>query len=187
MSANTGKVVFAGDVHVGKTALISRYLWNTLNTEPTIAVNTFPIDVELDGNRKVHMNVWDTAGGDDFRVIVPMYTREAVVAVLVFDVSCRATFANLEEWMKLVENECKVLIVANKSDLEADVRDTEIDEWCRKQKLEWYETSAKTGDGVDALFYAIAEEVGKRSQIVTHRPNVVLQPEMEVKESKACC
>ena len=188
MSANTGKVVFVGDVDVGKTALISRYLSNTCSTEPTIAVNTFPIDVELEGNRRVHMNVWDTAGGDDFRVIVPMYTREAAVAVLVFDVAARATFENLDQWMKLFENnECKVLLVANKSDLEAAVRDAEIDEWCGKWKLEWYETSAKTGDGVEALFYAIAEEVDKRTRVVTHRPTVVLRPELEVQERKGCC
>jgi len=112
------------------------------------------------------MEIWDTAGSERFRAIVPIYYRDADAAILVFDVGNRETLKGVEYWLKLLEEKnevCLVYLVANKIDVEErEVTKEEGQTFARERNLPYHEVSCKTGEGVDALFLALAGDLGNR-------------------------
>ena len=193
-AAARGKVVLVGDTNVGKTAIVLRYsLGDYRNTESTIGANSVVCGVKLSGEKQVNLNVWDTAGHDDFRCLLPMYTRDAEVAIVVFDVSSKESFLHLEDWLSRFEDstQCRMFLVGNKIDLTPEVKDTEIETFCKTRNLDYFVTSAKTGEGIDVLFYAIAEVVDKNSTQAYVPQQVTLRQETETtndeRGSKQCC
>jgi small GTP-binding protein len=161
-----GKVVFVGDAGVGKTAIFRRFKHGKLpQTTPTIGAISLACSVPLCSGETIALNVWDTAGQDDFRSLVPMFIRGAEVAVVVFDVSRRCTFSSISDWISLFDQEncgCHIFIVGNKTDLESKVEASDVEDFCERHgHLPHFLTSAVTGDGIDLLFRGIAERVVK--------------------------
>jgi small GTP-binding protein len=158
-----GKVVFVGDATVGKTAIIRKFKHGDFSqAAPTIGANSLRCSVEIRVDKTVTLNVWDTAGQDDFKCLLPMFLRGAEVAVICFDVSSRITFDHLTEWTSFFNGEiqsCRLLIACNKIDLDPAVEPSEVEDFCQTLGVYHYRTSAKTGDGVDVLFRAIADVV----------------------------
>jgi small GTP-binding protein len=162
-----GKVVIVGDAGVGKTALLFRFKRGSYeDTTPTIGANSIQCQVSLSPDRVVTLNVWDTAGQDDFKSLLPMFVRGAEVAVVVYDVSRHFTFEHVEQWISFFRSDtaiCAVVLASNKSDLEHDVDPGEIEEICAHHGLQHFETSAVTGEGVELLFREIAERVNENA------------------------
>jgi small GTP-binding protein len=160
-----GKVVIVGDAGVGKTALLFRFKRGVhADTTPTIGANSIQCQVSLSPDRVVTLNVWDTAGQDDFKTLLPMFVRGAEVAVVVYDVSRHLTFEHVEQWISFFRSdtaECAVVLASNKSDLATDVDPSEIEELCAHHGLQHFETSAVTGEGVELLFREVAERVNE--------------------------
>ena len=189
-----GKVVFVGDAGVGKTAIIRSYQRGDEDEGkgPTVAANTISCDVKLSADKTVHLNVWDTAGQENFKCLVPMYARSAEVAVVVFDLNQKETFTHIAEWMEFFQGQTtKILIACNKKDLKQNVSNDEIEAFCREQKVQHYFTSAETRDGIDYLFYAIAQIVAQNANDIPKvttvnftEPNVVDNPG---EKKKGCC
>lgn len=117
------KVVFLGDICVGKTSLLTRFMYDTFDTnyQATVGIDFLSKTVYLD-NRAVRLQLWDTAGQERFRSLIPNYIRDSAVAVVIFDVCNRKTFENLDRWVKNVQQErageVVVLIIGNKIDNE---------------------------------------------------------------------
>ena len=101
----------------------------------------------------------DTAGQERFRSLIPSYIRDATVAVLVYDIGSRQSFASCAHWLTDVHKDrgtdILVLLAGNKSDLAHDgkraVPAAEGRNWARENGLLWCEVSAKTGEGVKAM------------------------------------
>ena len=113
-------------------------------------------------DRTVRLQLWDTAGQERFRSLIPSYIRDSSVAVVVYDVSSRSSFANTSKWIEEVRAErgsdVVIALVGNKTDL-VDRREVSVEEGDRKAKEEnvlFVETSAKAGFNVKALFRKIA-------------------------------
>lgn len=158
---NNGKIVFLGDIRVGKTAIINSYQRLKLDTTPTIGANSIPCIVELNGT-KITLNVWDTAGQEEFKCVLPMYAHGAIVAVLVFDLSNDSSFVNLNEWIGFISDNTgieNIVIVGNKSDLISSEDHTMAEEFCSERGYPLFITSAKTRSNIDILFNYLAKIV----------------------------
>ena len=114
------------------------------------------------------LSLWDTAGQETYKSITRSYFRGASGALLVFDISRKNTFLSATSWLhdlrQIAEESIVVVLVGNKSDLAEDnrrqVSKEEAEEWCRANGvMEYVETSAKSGDGVERAFLEVAERI----------------------------
>jgi small GTP-binding protein len=119
------------------------------------------------GNEFIRLQIWDTAGQEKFRAISRAYFRNAVGAVLVFDVTDVSTFDALSEWLEELHSNCVpnvyILVVANKSDCETSrqVGREQIRSFCQRHQIDWMETSAKNGQNIDEAFSRLAGSVSR--------------------------
>jgi small GTP-binding protein len=148
------KVIITGDSGVGKTSVIQRYIKNTFNdnSKPTIGVelNTKLID-HCDVNSK--LQVWDTAGQERFRGVAASYYKGASGVLMVYDISKKSSFENLQHWLTEIsnngsENIIKV-ICGNKKDLydERAVLTEDGQRFARRNDCAFMETSALDNGG----------------------------------------
>jgi len=158
------KLVFLGDQSVGKTSIITRFMYDKFDTtyQPTIGIDFLSKTMYLE-DRTVRLQLWDTAGQERFRSLIPSYIRDSSVAIVVYDVANRQTFQNVSKWIDDVHRErgsgdVIIVLVGNKTDL-VDKRQVSISEGEDKGKehgVMFIETSAKENFNIKALFRKIA-------------------------------
>ncbi|BGP37824.1 GTPase Ryh1 [Rhodotorula kratochvilovae] len=158
------KLVFLGEQSVGKTSLITRFMYDTFDNtyQATIGIDFLSKTMYLE-DRTVRLQLWDTAGQERFRSLIPSYIRDSSVAVVVYDITNRASFLNTSKWVDDVRsergNDVIIVLVGNKTDLN-DKRQVTTDEAEQKSKelnVMFIETSAKAGHNVKTLFRKIAQ------------------------------
>ncbi|CAN1224792.1 Ras-related protein RABH1e [Linum perenne] len=146
------KLVFLGDQSVGKTSIITRFMYDKFDTtyQATIGIDFLSKTMYLE-DRTVRLQLWDTAGQERFRSLIPSYIRDSSVAVVVYDVANRQSFLNTSKWIEEVRTErgsdVIIVLVGNKTDL-VDKRQVSIEEGDGKAKdfgVMFIETSAKAG------------------------------------------
>jgi small GTP-binding protein len=185
------RVVTIGDASVGKTSIITQLVRGQFDSEQRSTVGAmFVPHVEMVGSRRVEMQIWDTAGQERFRSLGPIYYRNAAAAVIVFDLTCLDTFERIESWVRAFLNiageRAIVCIVGNKADLTGEIAlaDEEVLEWTNLNRLQYFKTSAKTGEGIRQLFHAVAVELVKHeTQLIP--PEQVLGDKDKAKTE--CC
>mmetsp|Transcript_55046 Transcript_55046/g.98160 ORF Transcript_55046/g.98160 Transcript_55046/m.98160 type:complete len:230 (-) Transcript_55046:186-875(-) len=168
------KVVLVGDVSVGKTHLLSRYMKDALPKAPaaTIGVEFATRTVRLPkSGANVKAQIWDTAGQERYRAITRAHYRRAAGAILVYDVTRQPTFRNCATWVQEVREgaspDAVIVLVGNKVDLvEQDPSSRQVyhdvaAEFARQHGLHFVEASALTGMNVPELFNDLLEEVYK--------------------------
>ncbi|XP_032836172.1 ras-related protein Rab-6A isoform X2 [Petromyzon marinus] len=157
------KLVFLGEQSVGKTSLITRFMYDSFDNtyQATIGIDFLSKTMYLE-DRTVRLQLWDTAGQERFRSLIPSYIRDSTVAVVVYDVTNVNSFQQTSKWIDDVRTErgsdVIIMLVGNKTDL-ADKRQVSIDEGERKAKelnVMFIETSAKAGYNVKQLFRRVA-------------------------------
>lgn len=157
------KLVFLGDQSVGKTSIITRFMYDKFDTtyQATIGIDFLSKTMYLE-DRTVRLQLWDTAGQERFRSLIPSYIRDSSVAVIVYDVTNRPSFLNIQRWVEEVRAErgadVIIVLVGNKTDL-VDKRQVSIEEGdakARELNVMFIETSAKAGFNIKALFRKIA-------------------------------
>jgi len=159
------KIVLLGDSGVGKTSIAVRYVQESFSSKlpPTIGASFLTKRIAVD-TFKIKLQLWDTAGQERFRSLAPMYYRGAVAAILVFDITNDASFGKVKDWVQElrtnVSEEIIMCIVGNKADLEQARKITSEQgaEYAASIGGAYYETSAKTNQGVDSIFL----EIGKK-------------------------
>ena len=158
------KLVFLGDQSVGKTSIITRFMYDNFDRhyQATIGIDFLSKTMYLE-DRTVRLQLWDTAGQERFRSLIPSYIRDSSVAVVVYDVSNRASFLNAAKWVEDARaergNDVVICLVGNKTDLGNDKRQVsteEGEERARKDNLLFMEVSAKAGYNVKSLFRKLA-------------------------------
>lgn len=157
------KLVFLGEQSVGKTSLITRFMYDSFDNtyQATIGIDFLSKTMYLE-DRTVRLQLWDTAGQERFRSLIPSYIRDSSVAVVVYDITHRQSFQQTSKWIDDVRTErgqdVIIMLVGNKTDL-ADKRQVSIDEGEMKAKeleVMFIETSAKAGYNVKQLFKRVA-------------------------------
>ena len=195
MSENILKVSILGPTDIGKTCLFhyiayGEYLASQIN--PTTVANFLTKNVEINCDI-VTLQLWDTAGQENFQCLVPMFARCAQVAVIVYDVTSLSSFNNIQTWYNQMKENSQVpniIICGNKSDLESEIPTDQFNEMKQTIKCPIYRTSAVTGSGIDILFTAIAEIV-EQSNIADNQvviPHVdFVNPVDQTNHQKRCC
>ncbi|PRW58406.1 Rab8 -family small GTPase [Chlorella sorokiniana] len=161
------KLLLIGDSGVGKSCLLLRFAEDSFTSSfiTTIGID-FKIKKVLIDGKWVKLQIWDTAGQERFRTITSAYYRGAMGILLVYDVTDEASFNNIRNWMKNIEqhasdNVVKVL-VGNKSDMDESKRAVP---YSRGQaladefKMQFFETSAKANTNVDETFQSVARDI----------------------------
>lgn len=124
--------------------------------------------------KHMKLSLWDTAGQETYKSVTRSYFRGASGALLVFDISRRPTFTHVQDWLSdlraIAEPDIVVILVGNKCDLantddpeapnKREVTSVEASEWAQRNGvLEYVETSAKSGEGVEKAFGRVAERI----------------------------
>jgi len=168
------KLLMIGDAAVGKSSMLIRFTDDAFDEhiQSTIGVDFKVKHLELN-NKRIKLTVWDTAGQERFRTLTSSYYRGAQGVVMVYDVTRRDSFDNLEHWLKEIklyspnngEGVVK-LLVGNKIDLpesggefERQVDRAEAEEWARNQGMLFLEASAKTKTGVQESFMEVVHKI----------------------------
>ena len=179
------KLIFLGDQSVGKSCILNRFLNDsfTEDYQATIGLDFQSKNVNIE-NQDIHLLLYDTAGQEKFRSLIPMYTRDSNIILLVYDIACKESFDHLPDWLKDLNNvnkdEVIFALVGNKKDLEnREVEFEEAKKFADDNNFIFMEVSAKTGEGFSDLFYKkIFEQI-----TIRFRPKGQ-QPTAEVKDIK---
>mmetsp|Transcript_69347 Transcript_69347/g.194443 ORF Transcript_69347/g.194443 Transcript_69347/m.194443 type:complete len:219 (+) Transcript_69347:110-766(+) len=167
------KIVLVGDVSVGKTHLLSRYMRDELPKAPaaTIGVEFATRTVRLPVG-SVKAQIWDTAGQEAYRAITRAHYRRAAGAVLVYDITRQSTFQSCAKWVQEVREgaspDAVVHLVGNKADLvDHDPSTREVyrevaEEFARSHGLLFCEASAVTAQNVQRAFEQLLTEIYSR-------------------------
>lgn len=186
------KLLILGDGKVGKTSILLRF---TEDYFPTSHIQTLGIDFKLKlqtiEGKMYKFQVWDTAGQERFRKLTTAYYKNAKGIILVFDVSRRESFEMVTFWMSEIQKHAlegvvKVL-VGNQIDKEnRDVARQEGKSKADELGVEYFETSAKTGVGIEELFryMAINTRLVEDSKVTDPRNSIKLKKESP---KKRCC
>ena len=190
------KLVFLGDQGVGKTSIITRFMYDSYdkNYQATIGIDFLSKTMYLE-DRTVRLQLWDTAGQERFRSLIPSYIRDSSVAVIVYDITNRASFLNTSKWIEDVRNErgndVIIVLVGNKTDL-SEKRQVSVEEGedkSTKEGIMFIESSAKAGFNIKALFRKLANalpgmESAQAKQPATNLIDIKVNPKLT---PRFCC
>lgn len=156
------KIIFTGDVAVGKTSIINALLNSKFSEEyeASIGVDFFSKTLKYKG-KQIKLQIWDSAGQEKFRSLIPNYIRGAALVFLVYDITNKNSFDHLPDWNKFINDieNTIIVIIGNKIDLE-NKRVISVEEgkkFAEENNFNIFEVSAKEGTGLqDMLFNSIA-------------------------------
>ena len=163
------KYIIIGDAAVGKSNLLLRFAQDDFKTEYqlTIGVEFGAKNIEIN-NKKFRLQIWDTAGQENYRSITRAYYKNSVCAILVYDISNRESFEHISNWVEDCTAQSPktvfMVLVGNKSDLNEyrQVTFEEGKEMAKKNNMIFLETSAKTGENVEKIFVDSAKEINNK-------------------------
>ncbi|XP_042328896.1 ras-related protein Rab-2B isoform X2 [Sceloporus undulatus] len=121
-------------------------------------------------DKKIKLQVWDTAGQESYRSITRSYYRGAAGALLVYDITRRETFNHLYSWLEDARQQSSahmvIMLIGNKSDLENRrvVQKEEGEAFAREHGMVFLETSAKTATNVEEAFLSTAKAIYRKVQ-----------------------
>ena len=152
--------------------------------EPTKA-DSYRKKVTLDGNEG-QIDILDTAGQESYAVIQDSYYRSGEGFLCVFSIIDRESFSVMNEFREQilrvkVDSQTPMILVGNKMDLEdrRDVSKAEAEELSKSWGVRYIETSAKTKENVDTVYYMLMSEIQKRKGPVD-------VPKKKPKKKKGC-
>ena len=161
------KTLILGDSFVGKTNMLKRFLHNEFdtNTKETVGVEFGSKNFIMDGNDIVKAQIWDTAGQERYRSVTKAYYKGAKGALLVYDISRKSTFENIDNWLLDLktngDKDILIILIGNKSDLidKREVSTEEAQTKAEQYNIAFLETSAKTGDNIVKAFTELVTQV----------------------------
>uniref|UniRef100_A0AAY4AXV2 small monomeric GTPase n=1 Tax=Denticeps clupeoides TaxID=299321 RepID=A0AAY4AXV2_9TELE len=189
-------VMLVGDSGVGKTCLLVRFKDGAFLAGSFIS--TVGIDfrnkvLNIDGV-KVKLQIWDTAGQERFRSVTHAYYRDAHALLLLYDVTNKSSFENIQAWLteihEYAQKDVVVMLLGNKADATQQrvVKREDGEKLAKEFGVPFMESSARSGLNVELAFVAIARELKHRSMKNPDEPKFQLH-EYVSRETKSagCC
>ena len=160
------KVILIGDSGVGKTNIMSKFLKNQFleDSKATVGVE-FGSKLFIQQGHKIKAQIWDTAGQEKYKAITSAYYKGSKGALVIYDITQKETFANIEKWVN--DLKCKgdpkitIIIIGNKSDLEEkrQISKEQGEEKAKSFGCAFLETSAFSGDNIEKAFEMMVKEI----------------------------
>lgn len=171
------KVCIFGDGGVGKTSLVKRYLTGLFTGDSSM---TLGVDFHMKRfdfhEKRVSLQIWDFAGEDRFRFLLPGYVKGASGGIFMFDITRRSSLRNFNDWLQIfkegTENmqiDVPIIMIGGKLDLHdrRSVFSKDAVDLAKTYKLlDYIECSAKTGENIELIFYKLALELTKRAGLL---------------------
>uniref|UniRef100_A0A8C4H4P4 small monomeric GTPase n=1 Tax=Dicentrarchus labrax TaxID=13489 RepID=A0A8C4H4P4_DICLA len=151
------KVMLVGDSGVGKTCLLVRF------KDGAFLAGSFISTVGID------FRIWDTAGQERFRSVTHAYYRDAHALLLLYDVTNKSSFDNIQAWLteihEYAQQDVVLMLLGNKADAthERVVKREDGERLAKEFGVPFMETSARSGLNVELAFTAVAKELKHRS------------------------
>ena len=153
------KLIVVGNQSTGKSCILNRFVNETFdeNYQATIGLDFQSKNVTIH-DQDVRLILYDTAGQEKFRSLIPMYIREAQIILLIYDISNRDSFDSLPKWLREVmdvkNSEAVFALIGNKIDLENERKVTfeEGQKFADQNNFIFQEVSAKDGTNFQKLF-----------------------------------
>ena len=190
----TIKILVVGDSTVGKTNFIRMFIENKFNqnymTTSGIDLKTSSIEIK---NKKIRVQLWDTAGQEKYKAITKNLFLKVQAALIVYDITNEETFNNLKTWVRSIKEECgkqiQMLIIGNKNDLnEERVVDKNIAmEYAKEEKIDYLETSSKTGDNIQKAITLLCEKVLENTEFTNDFSFTLDASAISQKNKSKCC
>ena len=171
---NKAKVVLVGAAHTGKTSIVNRFIYGgfTPHTMPSTQPAFFQKKVCYSGPETM-LEIWDTAGQEQYHALSPMFYRDADGGIVVFDLTDSSSFAKSKQWVSELRqargDNISIILVGNKLDL-ASLRVVSLEamhEFAKSIGAETFETSAKTGENVELAFANLVKTISKQTRAVS--------------------
>ena len=159
------KLIVVGNQGTGKTCILNRFVNETFeeNYQATIGLDFQSKNITIH-DQDVRLILYDTAGQEKFRSLIPMYIREAQIILLIYDISDRESFDSMPKWltevMDVKNSESVFALIGNKIDLENERKITKEqgEKFCKENNInEFMESSAKTGVNAQNIFIKAAQ------------------------------
>ncbi|XP_050428773.1 ras-related protein Rab-39B isoform X1 [Adelges cooleyi] len=210
------RLILIGDSTVGKSSLLKFFNDGKFAevSDPTVGVDFFARTIRIPNGPRIKLQLWDTAGQERFRSITKSYYRNSVGALLIYDITKRASFEHIPVWMNDAKRHIEphrpvFVLVGCKLDLvnsgfsKREVTEEEAKQFGAEHNMLTVETSAKTGSNVELAFSAITQEIyqriksgeyqmeegwdGIKSGYSHHSANIDFNNYVEAEPAKSCC
>ena len=160
------KYIIIGDASVGKSNILLKYAHNQFKAEYqlTIGVEFGAKNIKIK-DKIYRIQIWDTAGQENFRSITRAYYKNSVCALVVYDITNRQSFENVNAWIEDCKSQSPstilMALVGNKIDLDSSraVSTEEGEDFANMNGMPFFETSAKSGENIDSIFTNTATEI----------------------------
>lgn len=161
------KLLIIGDSRVGKTSLLLKYVDHVFPEDHIATIGVEYKDKYVNkGDYNIRLQIWDTAGQERFHSITKNIFRNTNGVIFVYDITNKASFNNIKNWIKdteSVDKDIKGIILGNKSDLEdeREIEKEDLEELGNKKNIPVLECSAKENINVNEGFDLIIDELLK--------------------------
>ena len=162
------QILFAGDSGVGaKSSLIFRLTKNRFSEDitPTVGVDCEFKTVQLKCGKIIKLGLWDFAGQKEISFFSRYYNAKNCIIILGFDISDKSSLLSIKKYWypesKKFPNAKLIYLIGNKIDLEREVLEDEAKNFSKENNLRYFETSCKTGEGVQEFFNDLVNEISK--------------------------
>ena len=189
------QILIIGNSVVGKTSILTKYTTKTYNENyiATVGLDFFTKDEKID-DKTIRVKIWDTAGQERYKAITKCFFQRAQGIIIVFDVTNKKSFDDLKIWIDSIRSQSKltedlenmpIIIIGNKIDIPKRVIDKETAlNFSKEQNFDYYETSGKTGQGVDNAIKDLVKKVMVYISKKNGRDNLKLS---ENSQKRKCC
>ena len=162
------QLLIIGDGSVGKTSILRRFIQNTFSSNyiTTLGVDFYTKDIILD-QKKIHLKIWDTAGQERYRSLTRGFFKNGQGILIVFSINDKESFNGLNYWIDSIKNNANLdnknvpaIILGNKIDLQhREVSKEDAENFAKINNYDYYEVSAKTGEGIDESIKILTQKV----------------------------
>ena len=159
-------IILVGDSCTGKSCILSQYTDNVFKDDISITIGfDFKIKtINLKG-KTIKIKIMDTSVKEQFRNIYSGYFNGAHGIILVYDITNKDTFKNINEWILRIKYNTQRknfnLLVGNKCDMKCqrEVSKEEGKQLAEDNNMIFFEASAKTGENINQIFNSLAIQI----------------------------
>ena len=198
IALKVAKIALLGDSTVGKTSICLTYKGIEFkeNTLFTIGTDKFDKIIKVENGKEIKLVIWDTAGQERFRSIALSAIKSVNGIILVADLTKKESFINIKMWLENIQNNFNnpsLVLFGNKADLteKRQVTSEEAKKYAEENGLIYFETSAKTNQGINEGFAYIANQAYKKAEQKLNSgksKNIEIgKDEIKETESSKCC